>query len=149
MENTENEHAEELIMSIICAAMETYYVDPNKSYEEELIEEIGGFVAKIMRKDLQENDSEDYMSEELETNLHLVQSDEKAAKSMAHQYLLKATEVNKVIVGTVIKRIMSYNDFESSKQLNFFNEYCAHYDVNKEKIDVKYAELYGDILGDF
>ena len=146
MENTENEHAKELIISIICAAMETHYVDPNENFEEELQDEIGDFVAKIMLKDLQENDSK---MEEFEDFLGEVFSDQKAAKSMAHEYLLKAPEESKVIAGTVIKRIMSFNDFESSKQLNFFNEYCAHYDVNKEKIDVKYAELYGDIVGDF
>jgi hypothetical protein len=150
MENFKITNYLEFENALLCSNIDTYHLGGEKSEDQEIqfFEELNGFILERM-KDFLENtdDVEDF---DIEERLFKIFKDPSTSKKRADDYMQNlATENEKILIATMIKRTIILDDYPSDKQSKFFNDVCSFYKIPEEKVEETYNELFADLLDDF
>jgi hypothetical protein len=147
MENFKITNYLEFENALLCSNLDTYHLGGEKSEDQEFqfFEEINGFILERMTEN--SLDVEDF---DLGGRLSNIYKDTSFSKKRADDYMQNlATDNEKVLIATMIKRTISLDDYPTEKQLKFINDVYSYYNVSEEKVEECYKEIFGDLLDDF
>lgn len=152
MENFKITNYLEFENALLCSNLDTYHLGGEKSEDQEFqfFEEVNGFILERMTDFLVNAEDENDEDFDLEGRLINIFKDPSSSKKRADDYMQNlATDIEKVLIATMMKRTISLDGEPTEKQSKFFNDVCTFYKIPEEKVDETYNELFADLLDDF
>ena len=152
MENYKITNYLEFENALLCSNLDTYHLGGEKSEDQEFqfFEEVNGFILERMTDFLENAEDENDEDFDLVGRLNIMFKDPSSSKKRADDYMQNlATDIEKVLIATMMKRTISLDGYPTEKQSKFFNDVCMFYKISEEKVEVTYNELFADLLDDF
>jgi hypothetical protein len=150
MENFKITNYLEFENALLCSNLDTYHLGGEKTEDQEFLffEEINGFILERMYGFFENAiDDEDF---DLLGRLNNIFKDPSSSKKRADDYMQNlASENEKVLIATMIKRTISLDAYPTDKQTKFFKDACSFYKISEEKVEETYKELFADLLDNF
>ena len=150
MENFKITNYLEFENALLCSNLDTYHLGGEKTEDQEFLffEEINGFILERMYGFFENAiDDEDF---DLLGRLNNIFKDPSSSKKRADYYMQNlASENEKVLIATMIKRTISLDAYPTDKQTKFFKDAFSFYKISEEKVEETYKELFADLLDNF
>ena len=152
MENFKITNYLEFENALLCSNLDTYHLGGEKSEDQEFqfFEEVNGFILERMTDFLENAEDENDEDFDFEGRLINIFKDPTSSKKRSDEYMQNlATDIEKVLIATMMKRTISLDESPTEKQTKFFNDVCSFYKISEEKVEETYKELFADLLDDF